>query len=242
MDGMKLEPDYAPAYNAWKQQPTPATTGEMLRSLSPVIDKGLSVYTGGNSGPTTRSRARQLTLGALKSYDPAQAQLSTHVMNHLKGLRRVSRREQNAIRVPDRVAADQAMLHGASQDLEDRLGREPTTAELADHIGLSSRRIERLRQYRPEVAEGAIIGNSEQQENSMAVRQGNNTELLARALYDDLAPRDQLILEWTLGLNGKRKLDNQTIAGKLGVTPGAVSQRKALLQNQLSELAAMRMF
>jgi DNA-directed RNA polymerase specialized sigma subunit len=242
MEGFKLEPDYEPAFTAWKQQANPATTGALLRSISPVIDKGISVYAGAAAGPTTKSHARRIALQAVRSYDPAQAQLGTHVMNHLKGLRRIVRRQSNAIRVPERVAGDNAALHAASLNLEDELGREPTTAELADRVGLSARRIAKLRQFRPEVAEGYLLSTNESPEHGYAAARGDNTELLARALYDDLHPRDQLILEWSLGLDGKKQLDNQAIAGKLGVTPGAVSQRKAILQQKLKALADTRLF
>lgn len=73
MEGFaKLEPDYEPAFTAWKQKADPTTTGTLLPSLSPVIDKGVSVYAGGAAGPTTKSHARRMALQAIRTYDPAR--------------------------------------------------------------------------------------------------------------------------------------------------------------------------
>jgi DNA-binding NarL/FixJ family response regulator len=42
-------------------------------------------------------------------------------------------------------------------------------------------------------------------------------------------------MEHTLGLHGKKVLSNQEIARKLRLTPGAVSQRKATIQQLLNQ-------
>jgi predicted transcriptional regulator len=40
-------------------------------------------------------------------------------------------------------------------------------------------------------------------------------------------------MEHSLGLNGKKKLSGRRIAAKLGLSPSAVSQRGARIQQQL---------
>jgi DNA-binding NarL/FixJ family response regulator len=40
-------------------------------------------------------------------------------------------------------------------------------------------------------------------------------------------------MEHTLGMNNKKVLSNQEIARKLGLSPGAISQRKARIQQLL---------
>jgi len=44
-----------------------------------------------------------------------------------------------------------------------------------------------------------------------------------------------LIMDMTLGRNGKRRTPTQEIARKLGITPGAVSQRAAKIQTMLDK-------
>jgi DNA-directed RNA polymerase specialized sigma subunit len=59
---------------------------------------------------------------------------------------------------------------------------------------------------------------------------------IAEMLHEELPERDQKILEWSLGLHGSNPISNLEISSRLGVTPGAVSQRKAILQRRLEEM------
>lgn len=230
----QLEPDLQEPFDAWKAQPSPQTTGRLLRQLQPSIDKGLRMYAGQDVGPTTRSHAKRLALKSLNTYDPTQARLGTHVINHLQGLRRVVRREQQIIRTPDRVAADQAYVYRMTQELEERLGREPTDLEIADHSGISVRRLAKLRRHLQPLAEGSF--ESPETLNAVPLRPEDRERRLMQLVYEDLDPRDQKILEWSLALHGKPRLDNRDIAVKLGVSPGAVSQRKAAIQSKIDAL------
>lgn len=227
------EPDYQQAYCDWRADSTPEATGQFLQDLEPVIRRGVTNYGGGKNDPLIFSRARRLTLQALQSYDPRQGtQLSTHITNHLQGLRRVARQQQQILRTPERVSLDQAYLHRATAELTDELGREPSTAELADHTRLSPAKIARLRRYQPGLAEGALEENSP----GPAVPTVMSPHYLATALYPELEPRDQQILEWSLGFHGQPQLSNNAIAQKLGLSAGAVSQRKARIQQKLDLL------
>ena len=42
-------------------------------------------------------------------------------------------------------------------------------------------------------------------------------------------------MEWSLGLHGREKLSNKEIANKLLRSPGAISQRKAKIQQLLRQ-------
>jgi DNA-directed RNA polymerase specialized sigma subunit len=237
MDGPQLEPQFADAFNAWKQRPDKQSMGHLLQQVRPVIDTGVAKNVGKQVSPVLRSSARKLAIGAIRSYDPNKAKLSTHIINHMQGLRRIGRQQQNIIRVPERIAIDQTYLRQAEAEIEDRLGREATTSELADHTGISMRRIEKIRRYKPPVYEGSLLTqqSAEMDPGLPAVDQDRGNYTL-RAVYDDLDSTNQQIVEWTLGLYGKSKLSNQQIASKLRMTPGAVSQRKALIQQRIDEM------
>jgi DNA-binding CsgD family transcriptional regulator len=49
-------------------------------------------------------------------------------------------------------------------------------------------------------------------------------------VYGDLSPTDKLVMDMTLGRNGRRKASTQDIARRLNISPGAVSQRAAKIQ------------
>jgi DNA-directed RNA polymerase specialized sigma subunit len=227
---------YETSFKAWSKTPTPENASTLLNDLEPVISTGISRFAEGRKDPLIHSHARRLTLDALRTYQPtAGTQLSTHVINHLQGLRRVSKQQSQMLHVPERAAMDQAYLHGSATELEDKLGREPSIIELADHSGFSPTKIERLRRYMPGIAEGSIPETAEVQPLAM-MNPVDKSMHYAKLLHTELQPRDQKIMEWTLGLYGGRKLDNEAIAAKLGITPGAISQRKSLIQRKLDEM------
>lgn len=240
MDGMssfKIEDDFAPAFTAWQQKPNKQTMGLLLNQVQPAIEKGIAANVGKQVSPVLRSSARKLAIGAIKSYDPSRAQLSTHIINHMRGLRRIGRQQQNIIRVPERIAIDQHFLSQSEAELEDMLGREPTTSELADRTGISMRRIGKIRSYKPPVYEGSLLNQQSGEDDPfLPAVENDRGDYVIKAVYDDLDETNQQIVEWTLGLYGKPKLSNQQIASRLRMTPGGVSQRKALIQQRIDEM------
>lgn len=239
-----LEPDLASDFDAWKRNPNPASTGNMIRRLQPTIDRAMSAHIGQGS-PLLKSHARKMTIQALGTYDATKAGLKTHLMNQLQGLRRVARQQSQIIKVPERVSLDQGRLVEAENALRDMLGRDPTSDELADHTSLSLKRIKHVRSFKPAIAEGTLEGYAEQQDEPggftpATVQTGPDPWL--ELVYYDLDPINKKIMEWTLGLHGTKPLSNQRIAAKLGVSPGAISLRKATIQQILDRKQDLRVF
>jgi DNA-directed RNA polymerase specialized sigma subunit len=239
-----LEPKFKPDFDAWKTDPSPGNVDKLLTHLRPTIDRNLAFTAGRNSSPALLGQAKQLAINALQSYDPGQSALKTHVTNHLQGLRRIARQQSQILSVPERVTLDSAYLHEMEQEFIDEYDREPSMQELSDRSGLSSRRIKHVKGFAVPAATGTMDAMSVDGEGdgiSPAVRY-DNTDTYLHAIYDDLGPIDQKIMEWTLGYGGANKLTNQEIAAKLKITPGAISQRKAKIQQQLIELQGSKLF
>lgn len=245
MDGEwgQLDKNLIPEYSAWKKKPDKSSRGALLRKLQPSIDRGISAHVGKSTSPVLRSSARRLALGALDTYDPQRARLSTHVINHMKGLRRIARQQQQVLKMPERVALDRNFLFKAETELTDTLGREPTITELADHTRLSERRIRKVQSFANPVYEGSLLAmtNGEGGGGFEPQVEQESMDTISRAVYEDLDPTNQNIMAWTLGLNG-RQYSNQQIASKLGLTPGAVSQRKQVIQSRLDEVQELGLF
>ena len=150
-----LEDDFKEPYAAWKANPTPEGNAQMLQTLKPVIEKGIRTHVG-EPNPLLTSRARKLALDGLRSYDPSRSRLQTHLYGQFQGLKRISRQQGQVVRAPERVIFDQQALRQREQELQDELGREPTDRELANHSGLSLKRIAHVRGYQPGVSEGMM--------------------------------------------------------------------------------------
>lgn len=232
----KLEPNYQEAYNGWKIKPDKTSTGQLLRTLQPSIDRAIQAHVG-EPHPLIRSRARNIVLKSLPTYDPAKSSLNTYVMNQLYSLRRVNRKQTQIISVPERWSHEAGTLARDEANLKEMLGREPTTGELADHSGVSLRRIARIRSFKQPLAEGQLEAAVDSGHTSFdpRVRDSAADDRWADVIYMDLTPTDQKIMEHTLGMYGRPVLQNQQLANMLGLSAGAVSQRKAKIQAQLAE-------
>lgn len=236
----RIEPEYADTFKTWKAAPSPATNTLMLKSVQPVLDTALRPL--GNS-PALRGHARRIALGALQTYDPEKASLRTHLMGHLQGLKRIAGRLDVPINIPERVMLQQRDVAEAARELEDELGREPSDIELADRTGLSPRRLGHLRQFRRPVSESAAsYDNADGEVVSPEVEHETPQAILENFIYSDLTPRDQLIMDYALGRNGRDRLGGRAIASIVGITPGAVSQRLAAIQERINAAQDMNLF
>lgn len=226
-----LEDKYAEPYQAYKQNPSLETSGPLLKAIEPIINESLRSYAGTEAQTgTARARAKVLALDAINRYDPQRAKLRTHLLSHLRGLRRVTERSTAGVYVPEQWRIDSRRVDAALNDARDELGREPSDAELAERAGIPIERIRKARQV-PGVLSGSQFEGAIEMSNPSEKAWNSWVE----GIYHDSDPKDQVILEYSLGLHGKPVLQANEVAAMLKLSPGAVSQRKARLQNALDE-------
>ena len=239
----RLEPEYADAYPSCKNDPTPEQASAFTNRLKPVID--IAVRPVGDS-PNVRGEAKRIVLQAAAKYDPTRSSLRNHLMQHLQGLRRYSIQQANPIRVPERVLLQHSKLKHASAELYEQLGRDPSSSELADHTGIPIDRIKYVRKYQAPLSEGMLSeptsGDDEDSVMEHGVEHSVAPHILADLVYHDLHPRDQVIMEHSMGLHGNPVMPARQLAQKLNVTPGALSQRLAVIQHKFNELQDLNLF
>jgi DNA-directed RNA polymerase specialized sigma subunit len=232
----KLEPDYVAPYKAWKANDTPETRAALLDAVSPVLSRGVTTYGGGEK--LMGGHAKLLALKALPTYDPQQGRLDTHLLSHLQGLQRIYGKQQQLVKVPERMVLDYSKLQETEKELEDKLGRLPTIGELQRQTGLSRGRITKIRQASPGMSTGSMVPTEENDLSSVASRiigDDRDTQAWLDFVHDDLNPTDQLIMEHLMGMYGKQKMSTKALAKKLAITPSAVSQRAAKIQNLINQ-------
>lgn len=211
-------------YQEWLKDPTPDNLGKVVSAAAPVITSEIHRY----SGPKTllRSRAKLLAAKAIKTYDPTRgAALRTWVVSQLQPLTRYS----NALK-PMKISEDMnrkaAELNNVTQTLSHELGRRPTDSELADHMGITVRKIGKLReQAKPVMAESAFTAETEGEEAYEPIlTQTSNLGLASEAIYDNLDDRTKAIYDHKTGSHGRPMYSNQEIAKRLGISPSMVTQ------------------
>lgn len=230
-----LEEEYKPAYQTWQADQTPMGNAAFLKTIDPIVQKGIQMY--GGESPLAASRGRLMALDAVRKYDPKRSRLQSHLLNQMQGLRRVSQQQSQVVRVPERILLESQQLRRHTQELSDELGREPSDAELTDKMGVSPLRLTKIRSFQP----GMSSGQAESADPASGGPAGrlpgrrDAEDLWAEVIYQDLNPMDQIILERTLGMRGHKKMSNQDLAKHLGRSPGAVTQRKAKIQALLDQ-------
>lgn len=235
-----VSPEFDTLYSQWQQNQTPEMNTQILSSVQPVIDNALTSYAGTGHSPAMRSRAKLMALKALGTYDPNKGNVRTHLLSQLQSLRRAAAKEQNIISIPEQVGLDFQHLTNAENDLRDQYGRDPTNDELADYTNLSARRINKIRKFNQPLAEGTVSRIVDEDSSGGDVASDvpghrNAMDAWMNFVYDDLGPTDKLIMDMTLGRNGRRKTSTQEIAQRLRLTPGAISQRAAKIQAMLDK-------
>lgn len=182
-----------------------------------------------------KAKAKTRVFEALNTFDPAAgASLSTHVRNHLKPLTLRSHNETRAIpkgRFVEESARD--YRHSFSEFIEFN-GREPTAYEMADRLKISPDRsselMRRIRSY--EVPESQIEGPIVADEVDESTRR---LRLWSEYVYHDLTPRDQLIMDYRLGRNGREKLGLEEIAARMGLSPAAIHKVSTKIAERIVE-------
>jgi len=232
----KLEDDHTEAFNQWKADPTPDTRGALLKSVSPVISTAIHSYAP-SGGPNIKSKARLMALKAFDSYDPAKGNMKTHLLSQLRGLQRTQGQANQIIRIPERVVLDRQHLAETESRMQDELGRDPSDLEIANATGLSLKRIGHIRNAKPGTNTGSIIDEEGEVFSPASSIPGasDNDDAWAQMVYYDLDEVNQGVMDYTLGWHGAPQLENREIAQRLGITPSAVSQRKAKIQAMLDE-------
>lgn len=232
--------DFGTLHKQWLQKQTPALNTQLLQKVQPTIDTAISSYVGQMPSPAIKTRAKLMALKAMQNFDPSRGNIKTHLLSQLQSLRRLAAQEQNIIAIPEQVGLDFQKLTESENALRDKLSRDPSDDELADATGLSTRRIGKIRAFHKPIAEGStVIETSDDYADSGAVAskipgQMSEQDAWMDFVYGDLDPVNKLIMDMSLGRNGRKKASVQEIARKLNITPGAVSQRAAKIQQMLN--------
>lgn len=206
-------------WEKWKRTSEPGDLSATLKSMEPIINEVPRANPRLNRS-LLRSQARSRAIEAFETYDPEKgASLSTHVRNHLKPLTVRGYRQTRAVSRGRFIEETATAYKNEMREFEEKFGREPTAGEMSDRmkIGITRSRqlMDRAKFY--EMPESQV-------ESLQAVPGTEDTRVgrWAEYVYHDLPPRDQLIMDYRLGRNGKEKLGLTEIAKKMNMSTTAV--------------------
>jgi DNA-directed RNA polymerase specialized sigma subunit len=202
---------------------------KLIKDNKKLIDLEASRYATNIPLITVQLEAYKLAREAAKSYNAATGlKFSTHLVNSLKKLSRLSTKYGAVLRVPENTQFGINKLQKMEKDLEHTLGRTPTTEELSHHSGFSVKSVVHTMQSRKTSSGMSSLFDAP------ALFDSANDEWV-QFVYHDLPDKDKLIFEHKTGFGGKPMLDNAAIAKKLNLSIGTLNNRMKVINTTLAK-------
>lgn len=225
------------AITRWKAGDTKAAS-QLLQYLKPTISSALKSFAPGQQD-ALRIQAAKLALSSLNSYDPQKnVEPSTFVFNNLQRLSRLRRQRQNIIHIPQDTVYKYNIIQQKATQLQDQLGRQPSIQQLADAVGMSQAKIQKIMSKSTSIINDSSAVSAITGQSTFATKNTTDADYIDYT-YRSMGPVQQKIMQWSLGLKGKPILSNAQIARRLHLSPGAVSQRRLKINNTLSAIRGL---
>lgn len=201
----------------------------LIKENKKLIDLEASRYSANLPLISVQIEAYKLAREAAKSFDPQSGnKFSTHLVNNLKKLSRLSTKYGTVVRTPENVQFGVNKLQNIHTDLTHTLGRDPTTEELSHHSGLSIKAVTgMLTTKKSSTGMSSLF-------DAPTLFDSQNDEWI-QFVYHDLADKDKLIFEHKTGFGGKKILSNTEIAKKLNLSTSTLNNRIKLMNTTLSK-------
>ncbi len=174
-------------------------------------------------------------IGAAETFDPNRGvAFNTHVQTRLQKAKRFNAKHQNIGYIPEGQAKNIGPLQSAQNTLFEELGREPTHAELAEHLKMPESRVATLVQsLRKDVPSSAFETDPTAFHTS---RENDVIRLIQRRPEDYLTPDEAKVFNHIFGSGGAAKItDTTTLAVRLGVSQPKISRLKTSIAEKIKK-------
>lgn len=167
---------------------------------------------------------------ALKSYDPNKGtQLGSWVTTRLQKAQRWVAQRQDPIRTQERRYYKVGEWENAYATLDDQLGREPTTREMAEHLGWSEAEAGRMESEKRKSLYASGFGF-----DPTSITPSREAEKLKLVRFE-LSPEELQVFDYTVGTYGKPQLKPGEIAKTLNLSPSKVTRIKNAIAAKLEK-------
>lgn len=228
-------------YDNWLKDKSRENMSRLVESFSPTINSEITRYEG--SRPLLRSRAKALTISAIKNYDPSSgARLNSWIVTNLKQLSRYGKKQRD-VHIPEVAARQAAIVDRATREFRDDYGRDPTDDELADELGITPKRVAAVRKMAVASVPAGQFDEIETGDGdssiSPAVTTPSPVPFAQDAVYMSLNNVEKEIFDSITGSHGRRQVPASSVAARLGISPARVSQIASSIANRISEIASI---
>lgn len=204
---------------------------ELLAALAAPIGMAVNQYKAAPlPAATLELEAKRLAVEALGEWQPNMGTKPASFVRTRVGQRlfRYVSEHQNVGRLPEEQIRTIGGYRNAMTDLSARLGREPTTHEIADHLSLPVSRVTRLRKS----LRAELLESTEGMDEIEDFKHDQSYEQAMLAYYS-LSDQQKLVFDYLLGAHGQQKLKPGDIATRLKISPARVSALKQEIATKL---------
>jgi hypothetical protein len=171
-------------------------------------------------------------VSALKTYNPDKGSaLGTWVTNRLKKAQRWVTEHQDPTRTQETRYYQMGRWDNAFATLSDQFNREPTTREMAEHLGWSEPEAGRMEKEKRKALYSSRFEGYDPT-NIMPSAAGERLKLARYELHD---PTELAVYDHTIGAFGKEQLRPNQIAKKLRISPSKVTRIRQKIAGILEE-------
>lgn len=226
-------------WRKWKNTRADADLSKLIDQMTPLIIREVNKWSGSLARPLLEAEGKRLAVEAFQDYDPNRgAGLGTHVATRLQKMSRLSYSNQNVARLPENKMLMFHSYNVAHSKLQDELGRPPTADELTDELGWS---MKHLTKFRQQIAHQELLeSGGTEGEGAGDLAEADEQDHLVDFIHHDLPPQQKAIFEHLTGYGGTKRLSNQDIQKKLGLTQGQYSYLKGKLVTHIENVHAGR--
>jgi DNA-directed RNA polymerase specialized sigma subunit len=223
------------AWNKWKADKSHENLKAVLKILEPTISINSAKMTGNLPKSAIRAKMIGLTIHYLDAYDPARSKLNTYIESTAgQKLHRYVYEHQNLGTIPEPRITKIGVYNRVKANLNDQLGRDPTSTEIADELKWGKKQVELLeKEMRKDLVQDFSYVNVTEDTRS-------DIDDSIMMLHNELYGTDKEVLEHVYGLAGKEVLTNSAIANKLGISQSMVTQIKTKLAKRLQSSGALK--
>lgn len=231
-------------YEDWKDAPLGWTKDQafdrLTKSLEPAVMSAANTF---RAAPvptqTLELEAKRLAGLAIKDWDAAGGMTLAGYIGTMvrQRLYRWVTQHQNVARIPEAQVGQIGHFQLAINDLTSRFDREPTTEELADHMGIHPKFVTRLRRSLRSDLIASNTMDADGDEGSMAdsIEDIPHDQDYERAMlgYYSLNPQEKQVFDYSLGAHGCQKMKAGEIAVQLKLSPARISALKEAVGSKI---------
>jgi DNA-directed RNA polymerase specialized sigma subunit len=181
--------------------------------------------------PALEAEITKHVIAAFETYNPERgAALNTHVQHRIQKAKRFVAQHQNIAYIPEPQTYQIGKIQRAGDVLTQELGRAPTHAEIADHLGMSVKNVSRIQKAMLRDVPGSML------ETDPVPKLSPREQEVLSLLPAILTPEEKAVFDHIYHPDPSQRITSTTeLAAKLGKNPSQISRVKTSLINKTKQ-------